>query len=46
LARHESTIQMYTNLCFKTVTSTQIAQEWDAVTQFAGAFAQGTLGSG
>jgi len=45
LVRHEATIKMYTNLCFKTVTSTQIAQEWDTVTQVAGAFAQITPGS-
>ena len=40
LARHEATIQMYTNLCFKTVSSAQVAHEWDAVTQLADAFAQ------
>jgi hypothetical protein len=38
-------MQMYTNLCFKTVTSTQVAREWDAVTQLAGAFAQIRPGS-
>jgi nicotinamidase-related amidase len=40
LSRHQATVQMYANLCFKTVTSVQVAHEWDAVTQLADAFAQ------
>lgn len=39
LARHDSTVQVYTNLCFKTVTTSQVAHEWHAVTQLASAFA-------
>jgi ureidoacrylate peracid hydrolase len=40
LARHESTLHMYTNLCFKTITTTQLEGEWDAVMQLAGEFAR------
>jgi len=46
LARHQATMQMYTNLCFKTVTSAQVVHDWDAVTQLAGAFAHKALHTG
>ena len=39
LARHEATMQMYTNLCFKTVTTEQLVHEWDVVIQLARDFA-------
>ncbi len=39
LVRHEATMRMYTNLCFKAVTSTQVDQEWNTVAQLAGDFA-------
>jgi len=40
LARHEATVRTYTHLCFKTVTSAQVAHQWNEVKQLAGAFAQ------
>ena len=43
LARHKATVQMYTNLCFKTVTSEQLVHEWDVVTELASDFVQKPL---
>lgn len=39
LSRHQATMQMYTHLCFKAVSTAQIEQDWDGITQLAGTFA-------
>jgi nicotinamidase-related amidase len=40
LPRHKATMEMYTNLSFKSVTTSQVLHEWDKVLQLAGAFVE------
>ena len=38
LPRHKATMEMYTNLSFKSVTTSEVLHEWDKVTQLASTF--------
>jgi nicotinamidase-related amidase len=39
-ARHEATIRMYRDLCFKTATTAQVQRKWDAVLHLAETFVE------
>jgi len=37
-SRHEATLRMYGDLCFKTVTTRQVQNEWTSVVSLMGQF--------